>query len=167
MEIKEFKMRKFNYNKIIKENTVVHCKTEDQANELLTWADSVGLRWVDGESYLGSNNYNEYGDKTCYYLFENGYGDLDWCIDEDYKVIPFEEALLEEPKEILILKDKIKELEEELTNSISKSKFNSMCKVYENQLSIQDKQIEKQNIIIRYLEDSITNLRITMNSVDD
>ena len=53
-------MKKFDYNKIVQPKTAVHCKIEKQANELLKWADSKGLRWADGESYLKTNEYQEY-----------------------------------------------------------------------------------------------------------
>ena len=37
-------------NTIIKEHEAVHCKTEEEAKEVLAIADKLGLRWSGGRS---------------------------------------------------------------------------------------------------------------------
>ena len=93
-------MKKFNYNKIVKELTVVHCETEEQVNELLTWADSVGLKWSTERSYLGYNNYNDYKEDTCYYLYEGEFSFLYYYKKENYTIISFDEALMGSSKPV-------------------------------------------------------------------
>ena len=67
----------FDYDKIMQKNTVVHCDTEEKADKLLKWADSQGLRWSNGDSYLTVNEYFNYKEKTCYDLVYGLYGSLD------------------------------------------------------------------------------------------
>lgn len=91
-------VRKFDYKKIVKANTAVHCKTEEHANELLAWADSVGLRWIDGNSYLKYNNYSFHKENTCYDLYENSFTYIEYCKSTGYKIIPFKKALKKSKK---------------------------------------------------------------------
>jgi hypothetical protein len=86
------KPTKFNYEKIMKPKTVVHCITEAQANELLKWADSKGLKWCDGSSYMEYNNWREYNQETCYYLYKGEFCDKKYYKAKGYTVLSFEEA---------------------------------------------------------------------------
>ena len=82
----------FNYVKITQPNTVVHCETEEQANELLRWADSKGLEWFSGISYMEYNNWKEYQQETCYCLHRGEYGYKELYEDNGYTILSFEEA---------------------------------------------------------------------------
>lgn len=83
----------FDYDKIMKENVVVNCVTEEQAKNLLKWADSKGLKWCNGESYLKGTDWRVYGENTCYDLFLGTFGNLYYDKDR-YKILSYEEALL-------------------------------------------------------------------------
>lgn len=83
----------FDYDKIMQEKVVVNCKTEEQAKNLLTWADSKGLRWSNGTSYLKGTDWRLFGENTCYDLFGGTFGSL-YPQTESYKILSYEEALL-------------------------------------------------------------------------
>ena len=86
-------MIEFDYNKIMKEKTVIHCKTEKEAINLLKWADSVGLKWCSDNSYLNKNYWYEYKKDTCYNLYDGEYTKIIYYEDEDYNILSYEEAL--------------------------------------------------------------------------
>ncbi len=65
--LKKLISKKYDYNKIMQENTVVHCDTEEKAKDLLEWADACGLRWLSGKDY-SVLNYQDHSEETCYYL---------------------------------------------------------------------------------------------------
>ena len=89
-------MIEFNYDKIMKHNTVVHCDTEEKANNLLKWADSIGL--TKDNSYL-NNNWYIHKKETCYNLY---YGKCSFYnYYKDYcKIYKYEDVIMEENKSI-------------------------------------------------------------------
>lgn len=82
---------KFNKNEIVKKNTVVHCETEQEAIELLTWACSVGLTWNFGISYLEHTHYDTYTNTTCYNLNDGTFSGLCHFKNEGYNIIKFKD----------------------------------------------------------------------------
>lgn len=62
-----------------KSNIVIHCDTEEKANDLLKYLNSKGIEWCSGEK-LKYNNYFWYKELTCYRLNHTGlsYSDIDW-----------------------------------------------------------------------------------------
>jgi len=85
-------MKKFK-NKCLKEDVAVNCKTKKQAEQFLKWATSKGLKWADGRSYFRNTNWNENGEKTCYYLCDGMYDDGFQAKYLNYKILSFKEAL--------------------------------------------------------------------------
>ena len=85
-------MKKFK-KKCLKEDVVVNCKTKKQAEQLLTWATSKGLKWSDGRSYFNNSSWNEKGKRTCYFLYDGMYDDTFQANNLKYKILSFEEAL--------------------------------------------------------------------------
>lgn len=92
---------KFNKKLIMQNKTVVHCKTEEEANSLLKWADSIGLKWNNsksclsynnGKSYLSHNNYSNFKEETCYNFKTGSHGDLEFYEEAGYKILSFEEV---------------------------------------------------------------------------
>lgn len=83
----------FDYDKIMKKGVVIHCATEEQAKNLLTWADSKGLEWRNRYTYLEKINWREYKDETCYNLLEGGYSSVSWYGRCRYSIISYEEVL--------------------------------------------------------------------------
>jgi hypothetical protein len=84
----------FDYKKIMQPNTVVHCDTEEKAKKLLEWADSRGLKWCSGDRYIDYGAWALRKEKTCFYLKEGKYGGLEFCKDNNYTILTYEEALL-------------------------------------------------------------------------
>lgn len=77
------------------DKVVVHCSTEEQANKLLNIANAYGLKWCNKDSYIGNNNFGSYGDKTCYYLSDGTYCDLDYFrYKHNFSIIEFDDLML-------------------------------------------------------------------------
>ena len=88
----------------------IHCKTEEEAKELLRYAQEMGYKWCGGGSLDMYNNWDWYKEETCYY-FENKkmkveYSDLDY-FKEDYKILDY-------------TKDKNKIFKQERDNEVKK-----------------------------------------------
>lgn len=60
----------FDYTTIMQSNTVVHCTTEQEAEELLLWAHQLRLKWTNGISVKlgGSTEWDTYKEKLVYRL---------------------------------------------------------------------------------------------------
>lgn len=84
----------------IPKNTVIHCPTEDLANEVIKFFNNYGI------IRRGGNQWDEYGDLTCYHPLVAEkilhYCDLDWYEEKGCNVISAEEFL----KNIVIWKRK-------------------------------------------------------------
>lgn len=66
--------------KEIKPGMVIHCPTQENADELLKYLDELGYKWLSGRSLLKKTYYNEWVEKTCYLLeigFRVTYGNVD------------------------------------------------------------------------------------------
>ena len=81
--LEELKIR---IKEAIKENTVIHCETEEEAERILGMAHGLGYKWLYGSSFKDYNNWD--GDYTCYYLFKGMYGSLHYHINEGHTIIP-------------------------------------------------------------------------------
>lgn len=73
---------------------VIHCDTEEKANKLLKAFDRLGKTWCNGESYLYSNEYDDYKNKTCY-SNDCGYTHYEFYKDHLCTIYEFEEVDLE------------------------------------------------------------------------
>lgn len=89
------KTEKFNWGKILKENTVVNCVTEEQARSLLKEAHEKGLKWCRGNSYLEKNHWSLCKENTCYDLLDGSFDSIDYC-KENYTILTYVEVLLSE-----------------------------------------------------------------------
>ncbi len=72
----------------------IHCKTEEEANELSKAFDKIGERWLNGKSYLETNFWNEYRENTCYDNM-NKFAFIKWYKKHYYKIYEFDEVDLE------------------------------------------------------------------------
>lgn len=77
-------------NTIIKEKEAVHCKTEEEAKEVLAIADKLGLQWASERSYLESTNWDRSRSNICYYLGEGMFGSVE-TLEIGYSIISAEE----------------------------------------------------------------------------
>ena len=87
-------MNKFNWDLIDKPNTVVHCKTEEQAIELLTEAHNNGFKWRNGIDYLSGLNYDVCESNTCYYIHYGVYCNVEYSKERGLEILKFEECKL-------------------------------------------------------------------------
>lgn len=69
---------------------VIHCRTQEQAQEL--------SRHSDLPSYFADRLWNEYKSETCYYREEHSwsYSDKDYFVKGGYTVIEFEDLIIDE-----------------------------------------------------------------------
>lgn len=58
----------------LKENEVIHCKTEAEAIRICKLMHEAGKTWSSGDSYLDYNNWIKYQDRTCYHPALNKFG---------------------------------------------------------------------------------------------
>ena len=91
-------MIEFNYDKIMQPQTVVHCNTQEKANNLLKWADSMGLEWCDGRSYLTKNSWQTHKDETYYRLYGGSFGNINYSGNDI--ILKYEDVIMEENKNI-------------------------------------------------------------------
>lgn len=77
------------YSRLVQPNVAIHCKIEEEAEQLLKWAHAQGLKWSTKESYLDDTAYGNHKDKTCYNLYTGGYTDISFYKSEGYKIIKF------------------------------------------------------------------------------
>lgn len=57
-------------------NKTVHCKTEEEAKQVLEVADSLGYRWVGGERFTENSRWELHKSDTCYYIADGSYSSL-------------------------------------------------------------------------------------------
>ena len=72
----------------IKENTVIHCETEEEAERILGMAHVGGYKWHTGKNYQNDTEWNIYKSTMCYYLFDGSYSDCDYFKNRNYTIIP-------------------------------------------------------------------------------
>lgn len=79
---------KIHIKKAIKENTVIHCETEQEANRILGMAHELGYKWWTGKNYENNTEWNIYKSKMCYDLFGGSYSHYDYFKNKNYTIIP-------------------------------------------------------------------------------
>lgn len=87
---------KFDKEKIMQEDVIIHCDEKWKAEELLKWADKQGYVWRDGDSFLQENNWGNYKKNTCYDFNVGYYCDLSFYENNGYKILKFEEVVIKE-----------------------------------------------------------------------
>ena len=77
-----------NIKEAIKEKTVIHCETEEEANRILKMAHELGYKWSTGCSFTDEqNNWEVHEEATCYYVINGFYGNIKYFKDENYTII--------------------------------------------------------------------------------
>lgn len=71
--------------------TVVHCKTEAEANEVLKLADRLKFKWASNDSYLKYNFYDKYKENTCYDIVGGTYCSYKFNLIMQYNIISAQE----------------------------------------------------------------------------
>jgi len=81
------------------EKIVVHTLTEEQAITLLSELDKKRYKWFGGEKLTTKTFYENYEEKTCYSFYSRhniAYGLLDWCQENDYTIVEFQDINFKE-----------------------------------------------------------------------
>ena len=86
--VKKLEEPKITTQDAIKENTVIHCETEQEAKRILGMAHELGYKWWRGKSYENNTEWNVCKSKMCYDLFEGSYSDYDYFKNKNYTIIP-------------------------------------------------------------------------------
>lgn len=101
MPVEKVNEKTFDWDKFKDKNNkiVVHCKTEEEAKDFCKQMHEHGMKWCDGDSYLGDAHFNNHKEKTAYdadgcYCYVNfykqrGYKILEWS---DYMKKEFTKA---------------------------------------------------------------------------
>ena len=77
----------------INANTVVHCPTEELANQVLAIAHKLGYKWHDGTSFLSNNEWGTFKEQICYNLTVGSYCNIDYFKNKEYNIIEAEDFL--------------------------------------------------------------------------
>ena len=56
---------------------VMHCKTQEEANDFCRYLDSVGRKWSTGYNYINNTHYDSYGKYTAYNFNQGTYADVE------------------------------------------------------------------------------------------
>lgn len=91
-------MRTWNRNtidleKYKNESIVIHCDTEEKANDLLKYLDEQGIKWSSGLKLAENNYYCIHKEFTCYNYEEFGclsFSSTDWYIGAEYNIVEWE-----------------------------------------------------------------------------
>lgn len=68
---------------------VMACETQEEARVFLEYLDSVGRKWCDGKPYTVTDNFDTYGNQTCYYFNEGSYGSVGFAIRYKKTILKF------------------------------------------------------------------------------
>lgn len=79
---------KIHIKEVIKENTAIHCATEQEAVRILGIAHKLGYKWHTGENYKDNTEWNCYKSKMCYDLLDGSYSHYDYFKSINYTIIP-------------------------------------------------------------------------------
>ena len=77
----------------LKENEVIHCETEEQANAICKLMHESGLKWNSGDSYLEINNFSDYKENTCYNVKKSIFTELGYSKKNGYTIYKAEQFL--------------------------------------------------------------------------
>ena len=73
-----------------KEKLAINCKSRRQSNIFCEESHKLGKKWKEGQSYLEENQWQDYLEDTCYDN-ENQYTERRWYLQQDYRVLDFED----------------------------------------------------------------------------
>ena len=96
-------MSKFNFEFWKNKKVLMCCKTEEEAEDFCTVMHKVGLRWVDGESYISYSGYESSGEESSegviYYNFNEGDYSYDLSsFSKDYIILNWSHYMSKEKK---------------------------------------------------------------------
>lgn len=71
----------------VRENVVILCRTEEEANKLLKTANRFGYRWRNGSSYKYNNKWSIYKEKTCYSIDKGEVYNIENIVNAELEVL--------------------------------------------------------------------------------
>lgn len=80
-------MDKFNFKEWKDKKVVMHCKTEEEANEFCEVMHKAGKTWSSGVRYLERTNWKNYEDQTCYFFNNGTHDSIDYSREVGYKIL--------------------------------------------------------------------------------
>jgi hypothetical protein len=84
--------KKYTLQECFDSNIVIHCDTEEKANELLKAFDKMGWRWSGAIRYTSCNCWEVNKDGTCYCPSAGIFAHIDWCKGHSYTVVEFDDV---------------------------------------------------------------------------
>ena len=86
--LEEKELEKIHIKDAIKENTVIHCESEEEAERILGIAHELGYKWCTGDNYENNTEWSVFESKMCYDLLEGSYSAYDYFKNKNYTIIP-------------------------------------------------------------------------------
>ena len=86
----------------LKNETVYHVKSEEEAEEFLKQCEAQHISWATGTNATSHTNYSEYGKNTCYYIDSDymlTYGSVGGFERDNVRIVDFS-TLLKEAREL-------------------------------------------------------------------
>lgn len=140
----------------VKENQVVHCRTEEEAERICKLMHEAGMKWKSGESYINITHYNECQSGICYNVKNGTYRDEEYFVSHGYEIIPSERITGNE----LPTYDN-----QSLKNGISKLK--KRCALLEKENEKLKKDIQKSLKINEAINSRVSFLEKKMNETTE
>jgi hypothetical protein len=75
---------------------VMHCKTEEEANDFLDYLDSIGKKWCSGRSYLCNTCWHYYTTDTIYNFNTDSYCDIKCAKQHHYTILEWSDFMNKE-----------------------------------------------------------------------
>lgn len=79
---------------------VMHCKTEEEAEDFCIYLDSIGRTWYSSDSYLSESYWDRYKESTCYNFNCGTYCDKPYYEEEGYTILEMEDFMDKEENEL-------------------------------------------------------------------
>lgn len=78
-------------------NVCMHCKTEEEAEDFCKVMDAAGLRWSNGESYLGLSNFRNHENHICYFFNNGAYSGYEYAKTKGHTILEWSDYRSTEP----------------------------------------------------------------------
>lgn len=78
---------KFNFEEWKDKKVVMHCRTEEEAEDFCRVMHEAGKKWCDGSLYLNNTEWDNYEEETCYNFNIEGFSCRKFYIKEKYKIL--------------------------------------------------------------------------------
>ena len=87
---------KFDFDKWQDEKVAIHCKAEEEANDLCKELNENGFNWIDGTSYLDDNCFSIFSSDTLYYFNEGTFGEVEEGLNDGHLIFEWSDYMNKE-----------------------------------------------------------------------